>query len=125
MAELVRLYHSVSPDEAQKIVEGMIEKKLPLVQDFDGFLKTLKPSWGPKERILVILYQRGRNGATIDEITSWLKPNQRPNVNRTLFQLEHNLDLIYRKDNKCFITNRGIKNVENSKILRLNEEINL
>ena len=42
LAELVRLYHSISPQEAQKIVENIIERKSLVVQDFDGFLKTLK-----------------------------------------------------------------------------------
>ncbi|KKU50093.1 MAG: hypothetical protein UY47_C0004G0048 [Parcubacteria group bacterium GW2011_GWB1_49_7] len=117
LAELVRLYHSISPQEAQKIVENIIERKSLVVQDFDGFLKTLKPSWGPRERLLATLYQRGKSGATPEELASWLKPSQRANINRTLGYLEHENDLIILKDNLYMITNRGIKYVEGSGIL--------
>jgi len=117
LAELVRLYHSVSPQEAQKMVESIIERKSLVVQDFDGFLKTLKPAWGPKERLLATLYQRGRNGATVEELSAWLKPSQRSNINRTLGYLEHENDFILSKDGRYFITNRGIKHVEGSGML--------
>ncbi|XOB42408.1 MAG: hypothetical protein ACKKMP_03555 [Candidatus Nealsonbacteria bacterium] len=117
MAELVRLYHSVSPSEAQKIVEELVERKLLVVQDFDGFLKTLNPSWGPKERILTTLYQRGKKGATVDELASWLKPSQRKNIKAALYRLEYNNDFIFCKKNKCFITYRGLKYVEDVGIL--------
>ena len=117
LAELVRLYHSVSPQEAQNIVDSIVEKKSLVVQDFDGFLKTLNPSWGPKERLLATLYQRGRSGATVDELSSWLRPNQRANVRRTLGQLEHDNDFVVGRDNKYIITNRGIKHVEKSGML--------
>ncbi len=118
MAELVRLYHAVNPNEAQNIIEGIIEKKILLVQDFCGFLKTLNPSWGPRERILTTLYQRGDEGATRSELRSWLKPIQRTNINRTLNQLEHDNDYIHSQGDKCFITRRGIKHVEDSDILK-------
>lgn len=117
LAELVRLYHSVSPQEAQNIVNNIVERKSLVVQDFDGFLKTLNPSWGPQERVLVTLYQRGKNGATVAELTSWLKPSQRANIQRTLRQLEHEHDFIVAQADKFIITNRGIKHTETSKML--------
>jgi len=105
LAELVRLYHSVSSQEAQNIVDSIIERKSLVVQDFDGFLKTLNPLWGPKERILATLCQRGKSGATIDELSSWLKPNQRLNIRRTLSQLEYNNDFVVCRGDRYIITN--------------------
>src|SRR6266480_2084320 len=43
LAEFVRLYHTVSPDEAQAIVEDLVTRQTPAIQDFGGFLKVLKP----------------------------------------------------------------------------------
>jgi len=43
LAELIRLNHSVPPDEAKKIVETIVARSAPIVQDFDGFLKVLNP----------------------------------------------------------------------------------
>ncbi len=117
LAELIRIYHSISPQEAQNIVDSIIERKSLVVQDFDGFLKTLNPSWGPRERILSTLCQRGKNGATIEELTSWLKPSQRRNIRRTLNQLEYEADLIVCRDGHYFITNLGIKHIEKAGML--------
>ena len=41
LAEFVRLYHSVSANEAQRIVENLVTRRAPAVQDFNGFLKVL------------------------------------------------------------------------------------
>ncbi len=42
MAELVRLYHDVSPDEAHGIIKDLVSKDVPLIQEFDGFPRVLK-----------------------------------------------------------------------------------
>lgn len=112
LAELVRLYHSVSAQEAQSIVESIVERKVLVVQDFDGFLKTLNPDFSSQERILVVLYQRGKQGASVKEITSWLKPSQRANVRRALTQLEHEKDQIVSGGDLFRITNLGMQFVE-------------
>jgi hypothetical protein len=46
LAEFVRLHHNVSPDEAQKLVEELVTRVAPVVQDFSGFLKLLNPNLG-------------------------------------------------------------------------------
>ena len=40
-AEFVRIYHGVSADQAQGIIETLVTRQVPAVQDFDGFLKIL------------------------------------------------------------------------------------
>jgi hypothetical protein len=44
LAEFVRLYHGVKADEARRIIEALVVRKVPIVQDFNGFLKVLSPS---------------------------------------------------------------------------------
>ena len=117
LAELVRLYHSVPADAAQALVEGLVERKVLVVQDFGGFLKTLNPKWGPAQRILVTLYVRGKEGADLEELAAWLKPTQRANLNRTIRFLAHDKDLLHFDGSRCFITNRGLKMVEANKLL--------
>ena len=43
MAELVQLHHNVSPAKATTIVQDLVSKKAPLIQDFEGYLKVLDP----------------------------------------------------------------------------------
>ena len=65
LAELIRLHHNVPADEAQKIVEQLVERRAPVVEDFDGFLKVLKPDLARGDHCLVLLYQSGRTGARL------------------------------------------------------------
>lgn len=117
MAEFVRLFHRVTADEARRIVEGLVERRCPPVQDFGDFLKTLNPGWGPSERIIVLLYERAKTGATKDELSGWLKPEQRANLDRTLKSLEHDKDLVVLLKGKYYITARGILQAERRQLL--------
>lgn len=44
VAEFIRLYHSVTADVAQRLVNDLVTRSVPVIQDFDGFLKVLKPT---------------------------------------------------------------------------------
>lgn len=120
MAELVRLYHSVSSEEAQLIIENLVTKKVSVVQKFGDFLKTLRPSLGSSDRILVLLFYRSKKGALNKDLTSWLKPKQRRNIKRTLRILEYEKDFIHSEDSRYFITKLGERYVEERKLLKPN-----
>ena len=107
LAEFVRLGGGVSPDEAFKLVKAITVQRIPAVEDFDGFLKTLRPSLGPSERILLLLYKCADDGATEQELERWRKPAQRKNLTRTLRQLEHGKDLIVSINGGYRITETG------------------
>lgn len=58
LAELVRIYHSVSTAEAQEAVDALSERKLPLVWSPDGDLKrVLDTSLSAADQTLLILHQ--------------------------------------------------------------------
>ena len=83
-AEFVRIYHDVTADEAQSIIETLVTRQVPSVQDFDGFMEVLNTNLKASEYVLLILYERGTAGATYDEIESWVHPSMRANLQRTL-----------------------------------------
>ncbi|HVN38320.1 MAG TPA: hypothetical protein VMW19_09155, partial [Myxococcota bacterium] len=89
MAEFVRLYHDVDADEAQAIVEELVTRGVPVVEDFDGFLKVLK-GLSASDHFVVLLYHRGDDGATVDQLREWAKPKMRANILRTLRSLDEN-----------------------------------
>jgi hypothetical protein len=49
LAELIRLYHNVPVNTASKIVDGIVKRVAPVVQDFNGFLKALNSKLGVSE----------------------------------------------------------------------------
>lgn len=84
LAEFIRLYHDVSANEATKIIEALVSRKVPVIEDFDGFLKVLNPSLLVRGYILVLLYERGKIGASFAELENWVRPKMRSNLRRTL-----------------------------------------
>lgn len=84
LAEFIRLYHNVLPNEAQRIVEDIVSRKAPVVQEFGDFLKVLRTDLQAGDFCLVLLYHRGAQGATLAELSEWVKPQMQPNLRRTL-----------------------------------------
>ncbi len=68
LAEFVRLYHTVPANEAQSIVQSLVTRRAPVVQDFAGFLKILNPDLSAGDHFLVLLYQRGKEGAKYTDL---------------------------------------------------------
>ncbi len=112
LAEFVRLYHGISADEAQRIVDGLVSRKVPAVEDFDGFLKVLRPKAKVRDYLLLVLYERATQGASYQELQSWVRPSMRANLRRTLNGLVHNDALIHEGDGRFYLTKLGFAEVE-------------
>ena len=111
LAEFIRLYHKVSADEATKIIDGIITRKVPVIEDFDGFLKVLNPALKVSGYILVLLYERGSTGATFSELET-VRPSMRSNLRRTLNGMVDDA-LLHENDAGTFLlTKLGRQDVE-------------
>jgi hypothetical protein len=116
MAEFVRLYHNVAADEAQKIIDSLVIRKVPAVQDFNGFKKMLNPNLQASPYILVLLYECANSGATFDQLVLWVKPTMRRNLNRTLRMLIDEPAFVHKDAGKYIITHAGMAEVERKKL---------
>jgi hypothetical protein len=116
LAEFVRLYHTVPANEAQTIVESLVTRRAPVVQDFAGFLKVLRPELAAGDYALVLLYQRGRDGAKYPELEAWSKPSMKRNLKATLNRLVHDKAFAHFDGAKYFITESGMREVERRKL---------
>ncbi|MGH9612658.1 MAG: hypothetical protein ACRD4P_06225 [Bryobacteraceae bacterium] len=119
LAEFVRLYHTVSANEAQGIVESLVTRRAPVVQDFAGFLKVLNPALPAGDYALVLLYQRGKFGATFDDLSSWSKPRMRANLKTTLARLVNDRAFAHFDGSRYFITESGLRDVERRKLYQM------
>jgi len=119
LAEFIRLSGGTTPAEAFALVKSITVHSIPAIEDFGGFLKTLKPGLGPKDRILLLLYHRNTEGATFEQLKNWLKPSQRNNAKRDLKNLEHDKDFLIIQNGKYFITRLGILEVQKRKLVEM------
>ena len=119
MAELIRLYHGVSANEAHALIDNLVSRKAPVVQKFGDVLKTLRPKLSLPERLLVLLYERGTQGATGGELQNWLSPSFRKNFRSTIWKLVHEKDFAFERNDHFQITRTGQLEVEKRNLLSL------
>jgi hypothetical protein len=117
LAEFVRLYHKVNADEAQVIVQNLVTRTAPVIQDFNGHLKVLNPDLTASDHCLVLLYHRGAAGATFGELSEWVRPPMRANLKRILYRLVHEKDLLHSDEVRYYITRRGQIEVESKRLV--------
>lgn len=117
LAEFIRLYHNVPPNEASAIVEMIVARSAPAIQDFQGFLKVLRTDLSAGDVVLLLLYQRGSQGATLNELQTWVRPSMRGNLRRTAERLVDELAFAHSDGNRYYITRAGEHDVEKRKIL--------
>ncbi|WP_199753300.1 hypothetical protein [Actinoplanes sp. ATCC 53533] len=117
--EFLRLWHTptVSADEAQRMVQDLVARRAPVIEDFDGFLKVLDSSLSHGEHLLVLLYHCGSVGATREQLREWATPAMRKNMGRIYTRLERELNYIHRDPDRVRITRRGIEYVDQSGIV--------
>jgi len=119
LAEFVRYYHTVGADEARRIVDSLVTRRSPVVQDFAGFLKVLNPDLQAGDYALVLLYQRGKDGATLGELTAWAKPKMKPNLKTTLGRLVNDRAFAHFDAGRYTITETGMREVEQRKLYEM------
>lgn len=115
LAELVRMYHNVSPAKAHRIIVDLVSKDVPLIQVFDGFPRILK-QLRSSEHFLVLLYWRGSEGASLVQLREWARAPMRAQIKRTLTRLDEK-DWIHLNGGNYLLTDLGIREVDARKLL--------
>ena len=111
LAEFIRLFHNVTADEAQRIVEDLVTRSAPVIELFDGEPRILRTDLRAGDYALLLLYHRGAEGATLEELRQWVRPGMVANLARTLATLDDKA-LIHAKGGRFRITQAGKKDVE-------------
>lgn len=119
LAEFVRLYHTIPANEAQDIVQSLVTRRAPVVQDFVGFLKILNPQLAAGDHLLVLLYQRGKDGAKHTDLDEWSKPTMKANLKATLNRLVNDRAFVHFDGGKYYITESGMREVEKRKLYEM------
>jgi hypothetical protein len=86
MAELARVLHSVSVQEAQAVVNSLSERRVPLVWESEGVRRVLNPSLSLRDQILVLLAScPGR--VEVTQLKEWTEVKNLAHFKKTLRML--------------------------------------
>ena len=113
MAELVRIFHGVSLTEAQVAVDGLVQKRHPLVWASDGTKRVLDPKMKTSDQVLVLLYSE-TNWIDVKVICDWVEYKSASMFKTRVLNLLHFERLVEHDqgNSRVKITPRGVRRVE-------------
>jgi hypothetical protein len=116
MAELVRLHHNVGPDEAQRIIEDLVTKEVPAVQEING-QPVILTDLQPRDQALLMLYRAGADGASLDQLAVWLRSKRKDHLRTRLLALDQEKLVLHHPGSGHFhITDKGVRDVEKRRL---------
>jgi hypothetical protein len=71
--ELIRIYHSLSLEEAQTIVETLSTRAIPEIWEINGKKRILKKGLDYKDKVLLLTYNEVTTGTAVEDLFEWLE----------------------------------------------------
>lgn len=72
LTELIRIYHNLSLEEAQEILDSLVVRQLPIVWQVGGVKRLLVTELTLKEQTLCLLYSDPHTAVPSEELAKWL-----------------------------------------------------
>jgi hypothetical protein len=108
LAELIRIAHQVSTEEAQQAVDALTERVHPLIWEVDGIRRVLSPGLTANDKALLLLYSTS-GWVSSSNLKEWVRYTG--DFNRVLKKL-FDKQLVEVANGKVIITPLGVKEVE-------------
>lgn len=111
MSELVRLEGQTTPTEAQEMINKLIERKIPLIEDYGNRLKILNPNLISKHQILAYCYYKYPSTINDGDLFSWVDEKNKTRFKNTLKELDRSKLIDYHEE-ESKLTRFGLNWVE-------------
>lgn len=86
MAELIRVHHNLTTDQAQTVVDLLSERKSPVVWEGRGIKRVLNPKIALKDQILLLVASCPAD-ASVDELIEWTDTKNKPYFKKLIVKL--------------------------------------
>ncbi|MGT2438152.1 hypothetical protein ACU4GH_22585 [Bradyrhizobium betae] len=114
LCEMIRMYHTMSLEEAEALVSSLAERSVPDVWDVGGTKRVLRNDLSYPEKTLLLLYASTQPTVLVEDLYEWTKYSDlamyRSNVLRRLD--DKNMILYNVDEGSATISPLGIKEVE-------------
>jgi hypothetical protein len=113
LAELIRVFHAISTQQAQETVDALVERKVGLVWEVEGIRRVLDPKMNKDNQTLMLLYSKPAWVAE-NELYKWVEYSGPGNFRSHILRPLHKERLIeYDEDqHRVRISPLGSKRVE-------------
>lgn len=116
VCEFIRIFHNISLEEAQSIIDSIAIKFLPDVWEISGKKRVLRKGLSYKQKTLLLLYSESENGILTEDLFDWVKHSKITAYKKDVLKPLHKDNLIeYDIDNEIIqISPTGINEVESN-----------
>jgi hypothetical protein len=111
MEELTRLYLTNDAIAAQKLVESLLVKDIPLVEEMDGDRLVLRPGLSARVQLEILLYREFPERCTIKKLIQWVHDHSVENIRVTL-RLMKQKNLVHETEAGWKLTEIGMHEAE-------------
>jgi hypothetical protein len=114
ICELIRVYHKLSLEEAQDLVEGLSQRNIPEIWHVAGKKRVMRHELEFKHQVLLLCYQESEQAVLSEDLFSWVEYSDYSMFKRAVLTPLHKRRLIeYDKEAETVtISPSGIRDVE-------------
>jgi hypothetical protein len=94
IAELIRIYHVLSLEEAQTIIDSINNKAIPDVWEINGKKRILKAGLDYKDKVLLLLYSDVNYGIAVEDLFEWVEYSNMAMFKANVLKGLHRMNLI-------------------------------
>lgn len=106
---------SLLPDgvsEAQKIADGLVQRKIPLVTTVFDVKRVLNPKLEYSDKVLLLMYDSLPKPVSVNNLFEWTEHKNITDFKRKVLQKLHDTKFIEYRNNLCVLLEPGQKYVE-------------
>ena len=113
MAELFRIYYQCSVENAQTIVDALVQRRLSLVYEFEDTKRVLLPGLSYRDKTLLLLAPEFPDKVLESDLFAWIEPKDKSSYRRTVLRVLHSKRMIeYQELKWCRLLPPGLRYVE-------------
>jgi hypothetical protein len=115
MAELVRIFHGVSTQEARDTIDALVERKSPVIWEVEGVKRVLDPGMNAKDKVQTLL-NHSSGWVSETDLFKWVEYSNASMFRRTVLKPLHKERLIEFdvEKGRAKISPRGAQHVDES-----------
>lgn len=120
VCELIRVFHQLSLEEAQAIVDALAERVLPDIWEVAGRKRVLRDGLSYKQKVLLLAYSEPASGVLSEDLFAWSEHSHLAKFKHQVLSPLHKAKQIEydREQEIVFLSPLGVREVEEKILTR-------
>jgi len=116
ICELVRIYHGLSLEEAQDLVDNLAARELPDIWEVRGKKRVLRQGLAAAQQVLLLLYSDPSSFVLAEDLCDWVEYSQPSMFKRNILRPLHKKRMIEfdEESEVVYLSPVGVQDVEQS-----------